>query len=351
MARVFKKRDEWWIDYRVGGKRRREPVGTTHSLAKEVLSKRLAEVAEQKHFPGRVANTRPFDEVAAKFWDLHGRFMLSKSWAWMFEKLKTAFKGKRIAEVTTADVQRFYNEIASRKTAATANRYLSLARLMFNKAEAWGDFHGKNPCAGVRKGRESAHRLRYLSRDEMERLLKASHPRLYPVLVCALLTGMRRGEILGLTWENVSLEQDVLYILVSKSGKPRELPIPGKLRDVLMDLGPRASGPVFELPLIMLQRYFASAVKGAGVFGFRFHDLRHTFASHFVMRTNDLPTLQRLLGHSTPTMTQRYAHLSKAHLASAMVAFESAIPVGTPAPMVPWRELGLPSQAVTVSRA
>lgn len=334
MARVFKKRGEWWLDYRAGGKRRREPVGSSHALAKEVLAKRLAEVAEQKHFPGRVANARSFDEVAARFWELHGQHMLSASWGWMFAKVKTAFKGRKIGDVSTADVQRFYNEVAGKTTAATANRYLSLVRVLFNKAESWGDFHGKNPCAGVKKGREAAHRLRFLNREEMERLLKASHPRLRPVVICALLTGMRRGEILGLTWENVSLEQDVLYILQSKSGKPRELPIPSKLREVLLDLRPKATGLVFDLPLIMLQRYFASAMKEAGIFGCRFHDLRHTFASHFIMRTNDLPTLQRLLGHSTPTMTQRYAHLSKAHLASAVVAFESAIPVPDPCPLI-----------------
>ena len=70
MARVFKKREEWWIDYRANGQRHREPVGASYSLAKEVLAKRLAEVAEQRHFPGRVANARTFNEVAADFPDI-----------------------------------------------------------------------------------------------------------------------------------------------------------------------------------------------------------------------------------------------------------------------------------------
>ena len=365
MARTFKKRGEWWIDYRANGQRHREPVGSSHSLAKEVLSKRLAEVAEQRHFPGRVANARPFNEVAETFWELHGKTLRSLSWRLMLDKIKAEFGTKKVGDISTADVQRFYNEIVSRRTtaradsavkkagnipaaeaqrlhseaighptSATANRYLSLLRSIFNKAEAWGDFHGKNPCSGIKKGRESAHRLRYLSQGEMECLLAAVNPRLYPVVVCALLTGMRRGEILGLTWENVSLEHDTLYIRMSKSGKPREIPIPSKLREVLIGLGPKPRGPLFELPLIMLRRYFERALKDAGIFGFHFHDLRHTFASHFLMRTNDLSALQRLLGHSTPSMTLRYAHLSKGHMAANIAAFESAIPVKPQLPAV-----------------
>jgi len=161
----------------------------------------------------------------------------------------------------------------------------------------------------------------------MERLLAAVHPRLYPVLLCALLTGMRRGEILGLTWENVNLEHGTIYLLKTKSGKPREIPIQAKLRDLLMGLKPQATGSVFNLPLIMLLRYFKKALERSGISYFRFHDLRHTFASHFIMQTNNLPALQKILGHSTPAKTQRYAHLGPGHLASEMAAFESAIPV------------------------
>ncbi|OGR83074.1 MAG: hypothetical protein A3J74_06515 [Elusimicrobia bacterium RIFCSPHIGHO2_02_FULL_57_9] len=174
----------------------------------------------------------------------------------------------------------------------------------------------------------------------MVRLLAAAHPRLYPVLMCALLTGMRRGEILGLTWENVNLEHGTLYLLKTKSGKPREIPLQTKLHEVLSNLGPKPGGSVFELPLIMLQRYFDRALKQAGIFGCRFHDLRHTFASHFIMRTNNLPALQKLLGHSTPTMTQRYAHLGPGHLASEMAAFESAIPVKLQNPLLDGHQSG-----------
>ena len=331
---IFKKRGEWWVGYRgPDGKRRREPTGaTSYTLAKEILAKRQNEVAEQRHFPGRVANAKTFLEVTNKYWELDGKYLKSTTWGYMLEILKTEFGSRKIGSITVADVQSYYNKKRNETTNSTANRYVGFLSAIFNRARVWGDFHGGNPCSMVQKGRESSHRLRYLTSEEMERLLAAAHSRLYPVLMCALLTGMRRGEILNLTWENVSLDQDTLYILKSKSGKPRELPIPSKLRGVLLGLGPKANGPVFDLPVIMLRRYFAQALKDAGIFGFRFHDLRHSFASHFLMRTNDLPALQNLLGHSSPVMTQRYAHLSKGHLASNIAAFESAIPVKTQIP-------------------
>lgn len=330
---IFKKRGKWWIGYRANGKRHREPTGSTsYSLAKEILAKRENEVAEQRHFPGRVANAKTFLDVANRYWELEGKYLKSTTWGYMLEILKTEFGSRKIGSITVADVQSYYNKKRNETTSATANRYVGFISAIFNKARVWGDFHGDNPCTSIQRGREGAHRLRFLSHEEMERLLAVVHPRLYPVMVCALLTGMRRGEVLGLTWENVSLDQDTLYILESKSGKPRELPIPGKLRGVLLGLGLKPNGKVFDLPVIMLRRLFAKALKDAGIFGFRWHDLRHTMASHFLMRTNDLPALQKLLGHSSPVMTQRYAHLSRGHMASNIATFEAAIPVKTQLP-------------------
>lgn len=327
---IFKKRGKWWIGYRVDGKRRREPVGS-YALAKDVLAKRLAEIAERRHFPGRVANARRFDQLLEKFWQLHGKQLRSKSWACMLPKLREVFGSRRLSELRGGEVQSFYNRIASETSNANANRYLTLIRSIFNKARKWGDFAGENPCAAVEKGREAHHRLRYLSRDEIESLLRNAHPRLYPVLACALLTGMRRGEILGLNWENVSLERDTIYILRSKSGRARELPIPAKLREAFMALGPRPRGPVFDLPIIMLRRYFDRAIKAArlpatGPERVTFHTTRHTFASWFIMRGGSIYSLQQLLGHGSITMTMRYAHLSRGHLASEVAAFEVAIP-------------------------
>jgi len=142
----------------------------------------------------------------------------------------------------------------------------------------------------------------------------------------ALYSGMRKGEILSLSWDCVDFDQRIIYVAMSKSGKPRMIPMAPTLRAVFRDLGPKNRGPVFDVPEITLRRYFSKALKTAGINSFRFHDLRHTFASHFIMRTRNLPVLQAILGHATPSMTLRYAHLASSHLEDSMLAFESAMP-------------------------
>ena len=168
--------------------------------------------------------------------------------------------------------------------------------------------------------------MRFLSQEEMQRLLTACDSRLYPIVFCALTTGMRQAEILDLRWENVDMEHGILFLLKTKSGKPREIPISSKLRCVLEALGPRKEGLVFPLPYMTFRRLFDKARKACGGAHFRFHDLRHTFASHFVMKTTDLPALREILGHSTPAMVLRYAHLSQPHLRSDIELLDSAIP-------------------------
>ena len=150
-----------------------------------------------------------------------------------------------------------------------------------------------------------------------------------PLLAVALLTGMRRGELLALTWANVDLAQGLIYITQSKSGKPREIPMAPNLRDILASIEPQdPERKIFDIPLITLKRQFSKAISAAGISGFRFHDLRHTFASHFIMKTGNLPVLQKILGHASPIMTQKYAHLGKGYMQNEMLAFNSCMPVG-----------------------
>lgn len=324
---IFKKQGVWWIDYWVEGRRIRERIGPAWSLAKEVLHRRLTERSEHKFFPERAANNTTFQTIADKYAKLHGPYLRSRTWKWIIPKITEVFGKRKINDIRPGEIQQFYNEITNRTSVANATRHLAVFSAIFNKALAWGDFYGNNPCSRVKKGRQAANRLRYLTLGEIRLLLKHAPARLYSVLVCALLTGMRRGEILNLRWEHVDLERRIIYILQSKSGKPREIPMANQLRDELLRLEPKESGIIFPLPVVMLRRFFVKTLQKADISGFRFHDLRHTFASHYIMRTHDMPTLQAILGHATPAMTMRYAHLSNGHLAANMQAFEAGISV------------------------
>jgi len=330
---VFKRGGNWWIGYRgTDGKYHRERVGPSKAQATDRWHQRKTEVNEGRWFPVRSNQEKTFNEVINRYWTLYAPSFRSKSWGSMIGEIREVLGPKRIGSITSADIQSLYNAIEQRASTSTANRKLTLIKMIFNKAKLERDFHGDNPCLWVKAGREPNHRLRWLSADEMARLLRVAHPRLYPFVATALLTGMRKAEILFLDWQNVDLELGVIHVLKSKSGKPREVAIPGKLREVFLSLGPKSSGPVFDLPPRMLRRYFEKALKAAGIPAIgpdkvTIHTCRHTFASWFMQKGGSIYTLQNLLGHSSLALTQRYAHLGRGHLQSELAIFESAIPV------------------------
>ena len=318
----------FWISYNVNGQRIRESAGESLPLAREALIKKKAEAAEGKYFPNRKNNSVTFQDIAGKFWEMHGRHLRSPSWASVLKDLREDFGHLPAVKISSVDIETYYNKIRARASVSTANRHITLLKSIFNKAIIWEMFNGENPTAGIAKLKEPAHRLRYLSQMEIGNLLGAADDRMRPLLIAALLTGMRRGELLALTWANVDLARGMIYILQSKSGKPREIPIAPKLREILAEMRPREpAAKVFDIPIITLRRSFAKALSTAGISGFHFHDLRHTFASHFIMKTGNLPALQKLLGHASPIMTQRYAHLSNGYLQTEMLAFNSCMSI------------------------
>jgi integrase len=139
---------------------------------------------------------------------------------------------------------------------------------------------------------------------------------------CALNTGMRKGEILSLKWNQVS--NGFIYLQKTKLSNPRQIPINDDLKDQFKRIRKRqhlGSKHVFVCEgkhIEDIKSSFPAAVKRAKIEDFTFHDLRHTFASHFVMRGGDLKVLQEILGHKTIEMTMKYAHLSQVHKRDAM---------------------------------
>jgi integrase len=212
---------------------------------------------------------------------------------------------------------------------------MSVLRHIFSKAVEW-EMLENNP---FRKGsrlmfKENNHRLRFLSDAEVEALLKAcddlkAHSyHLRPIVEVAILTGMRREEILGLKWEQI--RNGLIYLTKTKANKARQIPINDRLAGVFKELRQAnqlkseyvfcdAQGRRFH----EVKRSFATACRRAGLDDFRFHDLRHTFASHLVMKGVSLKAVQELLGHADLKMTMRYAHLSKEHLRDAMAVLNN----------------------------
>lgn len=216
--------------------------------------------------------------------------------------------------------------LASGKKPATANRLLATLQHMFSKGMEWemADEATVNRVKKVKLLPENNRRLRFLSAEECDGLIKACSPHLRPIVVTALHTGMRKGEILSLQWDkHVDLVHGFILLDLTKSGKRREIPINKTLMDELKRIPRHLKSPYVFVDgqgkrYGDVRRSFATALRKTGIKDFSFHDLRHTFASRLVMAGVDLTTVKELLGHATLDMTLRYAHLSPGHKMKAV---------------------------------
>jgi integrase len=226
------------------------------------------------------------------------------------------YQGKRLAE-----------EVRN----ATVNREVGCLNNLLNTAVAWKRIKS-NPIREVARLKEPPGRVRYLSLEEIKGLLgncpAPPHP-LRAIVTVALTTGMRKGEIFGLKWEYIKPESRFIILPVTKNNTVRLIPANDTLLRTLENL-PRESEFVFlgrkHKPFVDLKISFKQACAKAGIEEFRFHDLRHTYASHLAMRGVHMRALQELLGHKTIQMTQRYSHLSPEHLQGAVKLLDDMIP-------------------------
>lgn len=265
-----------------------------------------------------------------------------------------------LASISTWHIQQFKAARTKAGVApATINRDLDRIRAALNAAIKLGLLTA-NPVIGVARLNVDNARVRYLTAEEEKRLHKAlldrererrkqrksantrlvqrhAEPRqlwsageftdhLMPLVLLAMHTGLRRGELLGLTWERVNLLGLQLTVAAhtAKSGKVRHLPLNTAATGLLTRWKRQGSGagPVFPgasgKGLTHTNRSWARLVELAKLSDFRFHDLRHNFASRLAMKGVDLYTIKELLGHSDFAMTQRYAHLTPEHNLAAV---------------------------------
>ena len=268
---------------------------------------------------------------------------------------------RELRSLSAFDVERFKSKrLKAGRKPATVNRDLDRIRSVYSRAVEWG-FLAAHPLKSVKraKGADDS-RVRYLTDDEGKRLRdalqeredtrrasrerhnewhaargSAGHPQwpangftdhLMPMVMVALNTGLRRGELLGLTWENVNLGSRLLAVAAgtAKSRKARHIPLNAEAIDVLTRWKAQGSGEglVFPAPgggrMAHINTSWEGLVDDAKLVDFRFHDLRHDFASKLVMAGVDLNTVRELLGHADLKMTLRYAHLAPDRLAAAV---------------------------------
>ena len=175
-----------------------------------------------------------------------------------------------------------------------------------------------------KKFREESGRLRFLDNEEVNRLLKNTPEQIRPIIIIALYTGLRRGELFNLEWKDIDLKRKVLNVIKSKSGKVREIPMNEFAYNTFLKLKTADNcGKIFNT--VNFRKLFAQAVKGAKLNDVIMYTTRHTFASQLVMAGVDLVTVKELLGHSKIEMTMKYAHLSQNHKRQAVEQLASRI--------------------------
>jgi len=342
---VYRRGKIWYVRYQRDGQVIRESTNQeSRKLAESILRKRQTATAEARHLDKAEAITMTVAELCRWYWEQHGRHKKSNGVHGVVQRLEAFFGPALVTAVTPERVEEYrhrrlhHDQVSDR----TVNRDIQELKAMFNRVIRYKRWQGSvdNPAAYLSLAKERNERVRFLNKREIHLLVDAAAPHLRPIIITAVHTGMRRGEILGLRWKAVDLNRGSIRIEQSKNGEGRYVPISAELRAVLGELPSRGAGefvfpsPVAgaqtkgERPLRDIKTAFLRAVRETSIEDFRFHDLRHTFASHLVMSGADLNTVRELLGHKSLKMTLRYAHLSEAHKDGVIKLIDRAF--GTP---------------------
>jgi len=344
VAKVIKRQGKrgvsWVVDYLDPEGKRKRKFFPLKKDGEAYLGKVLAAKREGRYydvFDIKKETQMTFNELADEY-EKHYQSQKSfaKSKRYLLAMVREHFGEKKLSQITYYDLDTYRNlrKAASARggkprSETSVNREMALLSHMLGKAVEWGILETSPFKKGNRlMFKENNHRLRFLTSEEVEALLKACSPHLKPIVEVALLTGMRRGELLGLKWDQ--FRNGFIYLTETKSGKARQIPVSDRLAQVLKELRQKNQ---LKSPHVFcdsqgrrfheVKRSFTSACRRAGLEDFRFHDLRHTFASHLVMNGVSLKAVQELLGHADIKMTLRYSHLSQAHLKEAVAVLNN----------------------------
>lgn len=312
----------------------------------------------------------------------YGEFLDQYYLPWVKANLRSAYEYKRVLQVNCGaffaisikdfevrTIEKWRLRLLSEgRSPNTVNRIYTNFRASLSKAEEWG-FIEEHPLRKMKPLKMAENtRVRYLHTEEEKRLrlaldereerkraertsanawrLERGYPvfpsadqlafmdHLKPMILLSMNTGMRQGEVLKLTWSNVKFGTKHLTVTgqTAKSGKIRHLPLNSEAFEVLVKWrNQNADGNryVFAnrqgVPFDNVKKGWAKILRSANIEDFRWHDLRHHFASRLVMAGVNLNTVRELLGHSSYAMTLRYAHLSAGHKAEAVELLNSKL--------------------------
>lgn len=215
----------------------------------------------------------------------------------------------RLSSITESILRKYLNHRIDEDeiTISTVNHTIKSVKILLNYAVKEG-YLSENPLKNMRKYKIEKKPPRFLTKDEIKALFEASKDsHLYPMIACAIYTGMRKSELLRLKWTDIDLSKGVITVSVSKSKNFRVVPIHNDLKSILSNKTVPFNHDVMRNEFWRIQE--KCKLKDIG-----WHTFRHTFASHLVMNGVDLVTVGKLLGHSNISTTMIYSHLTEGHI-------------------------------------
>ena len=315
----------WWIHYYAGGRRHREKVGRK-SDAIDLYRSRKADASAGRKLPelrnSKVVTLAELIDDALEFVANHKDKRNYESKAMI---VRAALGSRPAAEMTPQELERWLRGHC--KTSATSNRYKAFISLCYRE----GIRNNKvtvNPARQVRHRREEAGRVRFLSREEYDRLLEVvtrRFPEHQAELIVSVHTGMRLTEQYSCTWSQVHLDRRTIELSKTKNGSARTIHLNSDAVAAILSLKhtlSRQSDPVFPREGIKgrfdTRSWFVPCLAEAEITGYVWHSNRHTFCSWLAMAGASIKEIQEAAGHKTITMSARYSHLSPTHKLSVV---------------------------------
>ncbi|HTW39039.1 MAG TPA: site-specific integrase [Steroidobacteraceae bacterium] len=328
---------------------RKEAVAWAESLE--------AAIREGRHFPHAAAKRTSFDALAKDYietvlaeFDPKEKTTRVRQLTWW----STQFSGLSLAEITADRISKARDKLLTepftrgkphkdkktgeliaptqyKRSGATVNRFIATLSHTFSFAVKERRLMERNPVSDISRKKEPRGRTRFLSDDERTALLdacaKSEWPALHALVLLAITTGARKGELITLKWADVGLKTGRALVRETKNDEQRTLPLAGKALDALRELklhNSARSEYVFAQPSGLpgpyehFDAHWYVALEAAGISDFHFHDLRHTTASMLAAQGASLLEIADVLGHKTLAMVKRYSHLVVDHKAKVI---------------------------------
>jgi integrase len=334
MSRIFKRGNIWYMDFEYQGKRYRKSLQTRSKQIAELALKDTDVKIARERFDLEPPKDILFSDFSIKFLQWYQVQNSKRSFEDYHNLFKASlipfFRSYPLKRINPELIEKYKQQRIEKISPSTVNKELIALRHLFNKAILWGYLHD-NPAQEVDKLRVKQKSIRFLTVDEIGKLLSTSPEYIRPVLLTAIHAGLRKSELFRLEWDDIGFDRGYISVRNKKGAhtknyKNREIPMTAELTQTLSTL--KLSNGIIHSRIFLkrdgtphggeIRKTILKCIKLAGIKLFTLHDLRHTFASHLVMDGVDLPTVKELMGHANISTTMIYAHLAPEHLNSAI---------------------------------